>query len=208
MSANINKVYRYPSELQLKFPEGLSEIKFLSEIDGFNYLSIRQNDDNEISLPIEFEETKTPEILLTKIRKKKQDEVEAFRKELQFKAISYQEVEISTSQMARQNILSMIATPSSSKIKYYWRDNKRKNQNFNLNNFQEIISLISSRDTKLYYIEGEIKNLIDDIDDIRILEELKISDLWQEEEIKYQEPKEEISVAPPPPPPVINPKKR
>ena len=37
---------------------------------------------------------------------------------------------------------------------------------------------------------------------------LKISDLWQEEEIKYQEPKEEISVAPPPPPPVINPKKR
>ena len=92
----------------MKFPEGLAEIRFLKEIDGFNYLSIKQNDDEFINLPEEFEEAELQEIFLKEIRQEQYEMAEALRKDYQFKAIIYNDIELSASQMARQNMLGII----------------------------------------------------------------------------------------------------
>lgn len=161
MSANINKVYRYPSEIQIKFPEGLAEIRFLKEIDGFNYLSIKQNDNEIIDLPEGFEEAELPENFLKEIRQEQYKIAEALRKDYQFKTIIYSDIELSASQMARQNILGIILSQDGLENDLYWKDVKENPQTFTINDFKEILKIISNRDTKLYYIEAQVKKEID-----------------------------------------------
>ena len=160
MSSNINKVYRYPSELQLKFPEGLSEIRFLSEIDGFNYLSVKQNEDNDITLPDEFEEAELPETFLKEARQEQYEKAESLRKNYQFENVIYNDIELSASQMARQNMLGVVLSGELDSS-YYWKDIKENPQEFTMDDFKEILKIISNRDRKLYYIEAQVKKEID-----------------------------------------------
>lgn len=141
---------------------------------------------------------------LQESKKQKYQEAETLRKQYQFQNINYLDSELSTSEIAKQNILGVTmllsASPSN---KHYWRDNKNKPIQLSLTDCQNILKLISVRDTKLYFIEGEIRNLIEATNDLKILETFKIPELWQNQEAIYQPPKEELvtssaTTSPPP----------
>lgn len=186
MSTNINKVYRYPSEIQINFPEGLAEIKFLKEIDGFNYLSIRKNDDEFIDLPEEFEEAELPEDFLQEIRQEQYKKAEALRKDKQFQNIIYNEIELSASKTARQNINSIISINDDLELNYYWKDISENPQTFTINDFKEILKIISNRDSKLYYIEAQVRKDIDLKLSKTSIQEFNLDDSWQYHEEGYQ----------------------
>lgn len=186
MSANINKVYRYPSEIEIKFPEGLAEIKFLKEIDGFNYLSIKQNDDAIIDLPTEFEEAELPENFLQEIRQEQYEQAESLRKHQQSQNIIYNEIELSASKTARQNINSIISINDELELNHYWKDVNENPQTFTINDFKEILKIISNRDSKLYYIEAQVRKDIDLKLSKTSIQEFNLNDSWQYHEEGYQ----------------------
>ena len=187
MSTNINKVYCYPSDLQIKFPEGLAEIRFLKEIDGFNYLSIKQNDNEVIDLPEEFEEAELPADYLKEIRQEQYEMAEALRKDYQFKTIIYNDIELSASQIVRQNILGIILSQDDLENDLYWKDIKENSQTFAINDFKEILKIISNRDTKLYYIEAQVKKEIDLKLSSSSLQPFDLNFSWQNHEEAYSQ---------------------
>lgn len=178
MSSN-NKIYRYPSSLQLLFPEGLEEIRFLRELAGFNYLSVINA--KKIELPKEFEEIELPKELLEELRQKKYGEAELLRKQLQFVPITYQNASFSASLMARQNMIGVVAILSNSadKSNHYWRDENDKAYEFALGDFSNMLKIISARDTELYSTETQIRELVRNETNLSALENLKVSDLWK-----------------------------
>ena len=182
---NINKLYRYPSEIQIKFPEGLAEIRFLKEIDGFNYLSIKQNDDEVVDLPEEFEEAELPVDYLKEIRQEQYEAAESLRKNYQFKTIIYKDIKLSASQVARQNILSIILVQDASVSDIYWKDIQENPQIFTINDFKEILKIISTRDSKLYYIEAQITKEIDLKLSSSSLQPFDLDFSWQSHEKAY-----------------------
>lgn len=181
-------VYRYPANLEPRFPEGLEEIKFIKEIDGFNYLFVRNSADSGIGLPEEFEESQLPNDFLQKLKNEKYQEIEDLRKEFQFKNISYQGNEFATSQMARQNILGAIKIleKSTTDATHYWKDINEAPYQFSLADFNEILKLITVRDTKFYYIEAEVKNAAGLSLRSQLASSIDVKSLWQQYEENYQ----------------------
>jgi len=131
------------------------------------------------------ESVKEPEANLEQLKSQKLSEAENYRKFLQFQPIVYQKAQFSTSEMARQNIATNIVILSQSEKKY-WRDNNDAAHEFSAKNFKEIATLISERDSKLYLIETEVKNAINQAK-ISNLKSLKISTLWSKSERVYRQ---------------------
>jgi hypothetical protein len=169
------------------FPEGLAEIRFLKEIDGFNYLSIKQNDNEIIDLPEEFEEAELPKDFLQEVRQEQYEKAETLRKDYQFKTIIYNDIELSASQMARQNILGIILAQEGSVSDLYWKDIKENPQTFAINDFREILKIISNRDTKLYCIEAQVKQEIDLKLSLSSLQPFDLKFSWQNHEEAYSQ---------------------
>jgi hypothetical protein len=141
------------------------------------------------------EEFDLPEIQLTKC-----DEVETLRKIYQFENIIYQNNIFSTSPAARQDLTGIVIILNNSNLKYYWKDVDEKIYEFGFADFKELLQIILKRDSKLHYVEAQIKRQIKDKNQkLNSLENLDIKALWQEEETKYKEPKEEAPVTPTPP---------
>ena len=189
-----SKIYRYSSNLQIAFPEGLENIRFLKEIEGFNYISVTKDKKSKILLPVEFEEASLPEDFLEEKRQEKYAKIEDLRKDLQFQNISYQDGEFSASQMARQNMigiimLEIVATGNTQSETYYWQDNKEKPYQFNRDDFKNITNEISLRDSKLYFIEAEIRSIIKNETDIDSLESFDVASTWNVWEEKYKKSK-------------------
>lgn len=182
----MSTIYRYAADLEIRFPEGLEEIKFIAEIDGFNYLSIKQNQVAVIALPLEFEESELPADFLSEIRQEKYDKVEALRKDYQFQNITHNEVELSASIMARQNILGKISTIIDPEAKCYWKDVNEAPLEFVLADFKEMIKIISDRDTKFYYVEAEVRKEIDEKLSSTSLQEIDLDLSWQNHRDAYQ----------------------
>lgn len=185
-----NKIYRYPAYLQIKFPEGLQEVKFIKEIDGFNYLFIKRYKDCKINLPEQFEQADLPEEFLQKIKQEKYQEIEVLRKNLQFKNIIYQNTEYSASQMARQNIVGIITTSGNSSDKYYWKDVKGNAHQLSINDFKEILQIISSRDSKIYELEESARNTLNIIVKSNPLDSIGVFELWEKCEKRHKLTKE------------------
>ena len=187
-----SKIYRYPSDLEVKFPEGLDEIRFLKQIDGFNYLSVKKDKKSKIKLPSNFEESELPEIFLEEKRQEKYAKIENKRKELQFQEISYQDGKFSASQVARQNMMGIILLEIMSIIQnsksdsYYWQDVNGNPYQFSRDDFKDMMREISSRDSRLYFIEAEAKNSIKNEADLDSLESLDIESAWKQEDEKYK----------------------
>lgn len=187
-----SKIYRYPSDLEVKFPEGLDEIRFLKQIDGFNYLSVKKDKKSKIKLPSNFEESELPEIFLEEKRQEKYAKIENKRKELQFQEISYQDGKFSASQVARQNMMGIILLEIMSIIQnsksdsYYWQDVNGNPYQFSRDDFKDMMREISSRDSRLYFIEAEAKNSIKNEADLDSLESLDIESAWNQEDEKYK----------------------
>ena len=179
---NNNKIYRYPSHLQIKFPEGLENIEFLKEIDGFNYLSIRRKKGCKIVLPNEFEKTKLPQSFLEEIRKRYYDEIEQLRKKSQFQNIIYNDTELSASQIARNNMMAIISIADSAKATHYWKDVTEKKYKYTINDFKQILQIISTRDSNLYYIEAKIREEIDLKLSPSSLQSVELDGLWKKYE--------------------------
>lgn len=116
---------------------------------------------------------------------KKYNESEILRKSYQFQSINYQGLEFSASQMARQNMLSILNVNNSPNSKYYWKDITEKSQELTLNDFKKILKTISIRDSKLYYIEAQINAEISTNSDHEAIEKLSIKELWKYYEDNY-----------------------
>ena len=134
------------------------------------------------------ESIKEPEPDFEQLKSQKLSEAENYRKYLQFQPIKYQSATFSTSEMARQNIMTSVLILSGS-AKKYWRDSKNNSHEFNAKNFKEIATLISERDTKLYSVETEIKSAITKSNTISALVSLKIAELWTKSERNYRQSK-------------------
>lgn len=187
MSINSSKIYCYPKDLQIQFPEGLDEIRFLEEIGNFNYLSIKQSESNRIDLPQEFTEATLPDDFLKKIRQNQYEQAKIFRKDQQFKNIIYNDIELSASKMARQNMALIVAVASDIKTKHYWQDIQKDPQEFTGEDFKEILKIISNRDSKLYYIEAQVKKDIDAKFSPSSLQPFDLSQSWQNHEEAYSQ---------------------
>ncbi len=134
------------------------------------------------------ESIKEPEPDFEQLKSQKLSEAENYRKHLQFQPIKYKSATFSTSEMARQNIMTSVLLLSSS-AKKYWQDNENNSHNFSAKNFKEIATLISERDTKLYSIEAEIRSAITKSKTISSLVSLKIAELWTKSERNYRQSK-------------------
>lgn len=134
------------------------------------------------------ESVKEPEANLEQLKSQKLSEAENYRKFLQFQPITYQKAKFSTSEMARQNVATNILILSSSEKKY-WRDSSDVSHEFSAKNFKEIATLISERDSKLYFIEAEVRTAINQAK-IGALKSLKIPALWSKSERNYRQSKE------------------
>ena len=187
MTTTIKKIYRYKARLQLAFPEGLTEIKFIDEIDGFNYLLVTGSSENQILLPVEFEEAELPDEFLKSKRNQKYIEAELYRKDRQFQPIEYQSKKFSTSHIARQNILEVIEVmrDSSSGTSCYWQDADGNACQLSYSDFKNLLKEILARDSKFYFIEAEIKNSVKSASEITSLESLNVQSLWDEQMQKY-----------------------
>ncbi len=158
----------------------------LSKQEEKNVKFLLKNKDKIIS---DYQESiKEPEPDFEQLKSQKLSEAENYRKHLQFLPIKYQNAAFSTSEMARQNIMTSILILSGS-TKKYWRDSENNSHEFNAKNFKEIATLISERDTKLYSIETEIKSAITKSKTISALVSLKIADLWTKSEKNYRQSK-------------------
>ncbi len=158
----------------------------LSKQEEKNVKYLLKNKDKIIS---DYQESiKEPEPDLEQLRSQKLSETENYRKYLQFQSIKYQSATFSTSEMARQNILTSVLLLGNSTTKY-WRDSENNSHEFNAKNFKEIATLISERDTKLYSIETEIKSAITKSKTISSLASIKIADLWTKSERNYRQSK-------------------
>lgn len=158
----------------------------LSKQEEKNVKYLLKNKDKIISDYQEF--IKEPEPDLEQLKSQKLSETENYRKYLQFQSIKYKSAIFSTSEIARQNILTSILLLDSS-AKKYWRDSENNSHEFNTKNFKEIATLISERDTKLYSIETEIKSAITKSKTISSLASIKIADLWTKSERNYRQSK-------------------
>lgn len=161
-------------------------------IDGSPYIEIT-NEEHQSNLSkamcvidgVYQEYTKPEAELLTEARNLKYKEVEQLRKSLQFQPILYQGSKFSASQMARQNMLSILNANEPSNSKYYWQDESGKKQSFTLDNFKEILKNISTRDSKLYYIEAQVNAEISLNNNPTAIEKLNIKELWKSYEDNY-----------------------
>ena len=187
MTTTVKKIYRYPARLQVAFPEGLTEIKFIDEIDGFNYISITNSSENQITLPIEFEEIELPDEFLESKRNQKYLEAESRRKKLQFEPIEYQSKKFSTSQIARQGMLEAIEVmrDAASGSTRYWQDIDGNTRQLSYSDFKNLLKEILARDSKFYFIESEIKNAVKSTSEITSLESINVQSLWDEQMQKY-----------------------
>ena len=181
------KIYRYKARLQVAFPEGLTEIKFIDEIDGFNYLSVIDSSENQTTLPAEFEEAELPDKFLKSKRNQKYSEAESHRKDRQFQPVTYQSKKFSTSQIARQNILEAIEVmrDAASSASCYWQDADGNACQLGYSDFKNLLKEILARDSKFYFIEAEIKNSVKSTSEITSLESLNVQNLWDEQMQKY-----------------------
>ena len=158
----------------------------LSKQEEKNVKFLLKNKDKIIS---DYQESiKKPEPDLEQLKSQKLSEAENYRKHLQFQPIKYQSATFSTSEMARQNIMTSVLILNGS-AKKYWRDSENNSHEFNAKNFKEIATLISERDTKLYSIETEIKSAITKSKTISSLASIKIADLWTKSERNYRQSK-------------------
>jgi len=155
------------------------EIKKIFAKDGFDLEIIDQD---------KFLELTSNQIDPIKIAKtKKYDEIETLRKSYQFAPIIYQDLEFSTSILARQNIIGIISILKNNPelSSHYWKDNDDKECNFILSDFENLLAIISKRDSKLYYIEAQLNNEISKNSDPIILEEINIKESWKSFEASY-----------------------
>ena len=155
------------------------EIKKIFAKDGFDLEIIDQD---------KFLELTSNQIDPIKIAKtKKYDEIETLRKSYQFAPIIYQDLEFSTSILARQNIIGIISILKNNPelSSHYWNDNDDKECNFILSDFENLLAIISKRDSKLYYIEAQLNNEISKNSDPIILEEINIKESWKSFEASY-----------------------
>jgi len=158
----------------------------LSKQEEKNVKFLLKNKDKIIS---DYQESiKEPEPDLEQLKSQKLSEAENYRKYIQFQPIKYRSSTFSASEMARQNILSSVLLLNGS-AKKYWRDNENNSHEFNTKNFKEIAELISERDTKLYAIETEVKDVIIKSKNINSLASLKIAELWTKSEKNYRQSK-------------------
>lgn len=166
--------------------------KKIKTIDGSPYIEIT-NEEHQSNLSKTmcvidgvYQEYIKPEAeLMTEAKNLKYREVEQLRKYLQFQFILYQGSKFSASQMARQNMLSILNTNEPSNSKYYWQDEAGKAQSFNLDKFKEILKKISTRDSKLYYIEAQINAEISLNNNLAAIEKLNVKELWKSYEDNY-----------------------
>lgn len=169
-----------------KFKVSNSNQQALSKQEEKNIKFLLKNKDKIIS---QYQESiKEPEPNLEQLKLQKISEAESYRKYLQFQPIKYLNSTFSTSEMARQNIMSNILILSNS-AKKYWRDNENNSHDFSVKDFKEIAKIISNRDTKLYSIETEVKNSIKKSKSVSSIASLKILDLWSKNDRKYKQSK-------------------
>jgi len=138
------------------------------------------------------EEKKIPEVterkpsdeeLLAEKRAEKYFEVEVIRKNQQFQPVFYQKFGFSTSQMARQNMSMVISILSEKQNeKYPWSDIKNAVHQFELKDFQNIVNKILTRDSELYLAEAQIKNQLDKISELKVLQLADAEALWKKEQ--------------------------
>ena len=153
------------------------EIKSIFGEKGFDLEFIDQNQLEEL--------VGDKATLLERAKIKKYNESEFLRKFYQFQTINYQGLEFSTSQMARQNMLSILNVNDAPDSKHYWKDITEKAQELTLSDFKEILRIVSARDSKLYYIEAQINAEISLNKDSAAVEKLNIKDLWEYYENNY-----------------------
>lgn len=155
----------------------------LSKQEEKNVKFLLKNKDKIIS---DYQESiKEPELDLEQLKSQKLSEAENYRKFLQFQPITYNNAEFSTSEVARQNMVISILTLNTS-AKKSWIDKNNAIYEFNSKNFKEIATIISDRDRKLYLIEAEVKNVIQQ-SKITALRSLKIASLWSKTERNYRQ---------------------
>lgn len=155
----------------------------LSKQEAKNIKYLIKNKDKIIS---DYQELlKEPELDLEQLKLQKLSEAENYRKFLQFQPITYNDAEFSSSEVARQNILISVLTLNTS-AKKNWIDKNDTIYEFNAKNFKEIATIISDRDSKLYMIETEVRNVIQQ-SKITALKSLKIATLWSKTERSYRQ---------------------
>jgi len=135
----------------------------------------------------------TEEELLKQAKEDRCNEAEILRKNQQLQPILYQDSQFSSSQMARQNILSfMVTLKDNPEVKCYWRDNNDNACQFNLSDFSKILKIILLRDGKLYFIETEIRKIIKKSSDLDSLKSLNLEALWSKQEKKYEKSQQQF----------------
>ena len=133
-----------------------------------------------------YQEYKIPKTeLITEAKKTKSKEVEQFRKVLQFQSIAYKKLKLSTSKMARQNMLTIVSANKPSNTKYYWQDETGKTQSFTINDFKESLKKIANQDSKLYFIEAQINAEIFRNKNLANIQKLKIKERWKSHDKNY-----------------------
>lgn len=153
---------------------------------GKNWIQEDQQEEESETKP-------TEEELLKQAKEDRCNEAEMLRKNQQLQPILYQESQFSTSQMARQNILSFIATlKDTPDVKCYWRDDSDNAYQFNLSDFSEILKIILLRDGKLYFVETEIRKIIKRSSDLDSLRSLNLEALWHKQEKKYEKSQQQF----------------
>ena len=99
----------------------------------------------------------------------------------------FRSLEFSTSILARQNIIGVISILKNNPelSSHYWKDNDDTQCDFTLSDFENLLAIISKRDSKLYYIETQLNKEISKNSDPIILEEINIKESWKSFEASY-----------------------
>lgn len=154
------------------------EITLTFDEEGFDVEFIDQSQFEELT------RSKTDPLEDAKIEK--YNEVELLRKFYQFQPVTYEASEFSGSQMARQNMTAILIINDLPDVNHYWKDINEVGFEFTLNDFTEILKLISKRDTKFYCIEAQINNEIESLN-LASIQSLNITESWQGHEANYIE---------------------
>ena len=84
-------------------------------------------------------------------------------------------------------MLGIILSQDGLESDLYWKDVKENPQTFTVNDFKEILKIISNRDTKLYYIEAQVKKEIDLKLSSSSLRPFDLNSSWQNHEEAYSQ---------------------
>ena len=84
-------------------------------------------------------------------------------------------------------MLGIILSQNGLENDLYWKDVKENPQTFTVNDFKEILKIISNRDTKLYYIEAQVKKEADLKLSSSSLQPFDLNSSWQNHEEVYSQ---------------------